>query len=173
MRSPKREHGMCSHSPRKGERPRSSCLAAAVFFLAERPLLQPRRPPPVLLQKQLGPPVSLSNFGASRIGVSVLARLAPCFYNRPVRIWPICHPEGAVGTYTPRCRGQRPCNIPRPLCSPWWGDSWQLGRRSSRHIPSQIAVLGCAISRAGARSMTWELGAFLLHTNHLRTVQVF
>jgi hypothetical protein len=34
MHSPKREHGMCSHSPRKGERPRSSCLAAAVVIVA-------------------------------------------------------------------------------------------------------------------------------------------
>ena len=34
MRSPKREHGMCSHSPRKGERPRSSCLAAVVVIVA-------------------------------------------------------------------------------------------------------------------------------------------
>jgi hypothetical protein len=34
MRSPKREHGMCSRSPREGERPRSSCLAAAVVIVA-------------------------------------------------------------------------------------------------------------------------------------------
>jgi hypothetical protein len=34
MRSPKREHGVCSHSPRKGERPHSSCLAAVVVIVA-------------------------------------------------------------------------------------------------------------------------------------------
>jgi hypothetical protein len=28
-RSPQKKHGMRSHSPRKGQRPRSSCLAAA------------------------------------------------------------------------------------------------------------------------------------------------
>jgi hypothetical protein len=44
-------------------------------------------------------------------------------------------------------------------------------RRSSRHRPTQIGVLRCARSRAGARIRTGELGTFLLHTNHLRTAQ--
>jgi hypothetical protein len=49
----------------------------------------------------------------------VLSHLASYFYNWPVpvRIWPICRPEGAGGTYSPRCRGQWPYAIPWPLCS--------------------------------------------------------
>jgi hypothetical protein len=34
---------------------------------------------------------------------------------------------------------------------------------SSKHRPTQVGALGCASSRAGARSTTWELGTFLLH----------
>ena len=102
--------------------------------------------------------------------VAVL-HLTPYFYNWPVRMWPICRPEGAVGTYSPWCRGHWPYNIPWPLCSRWWADNWPHGAPGTD--PPEIGVLECARSRAGARSTTWELGTFLLHTNHLRTAQVF
>jgi hypothetical protein len=42
----------------------------------------------------------------------VVLHLTPYFYNWPVRIWPICRPEGDVGTYSPWCRGQWSYNIP-------------------------------------------------------------
>jgi hypothetical protein len=104
-------------------------------------------------------------------GRSVLPHLTPYFYKQPVRIWPICRPEGAVGTYSPRCRGQWSYNILWPLCSLWWGENWPGG--ASGTDPPKICDLECASTRASARSMTWELGAFLLHTSHLRTVQFF
>jgi hypothetical protein len=109
--------------------------------------------------------------------LAVVLHLTPYFYNWPVRIWPICSPEGAVGTYSPWCRGQWPYNIPWPLCSLALvgGENWPHGAPGTDHVtdPPKIGVLECARSRAGARSMTWELGTFLLHTNHLRTAQVF
>ena len=51
------------------------------------------------------------------------------------------------------------------------GENWPGGAPGTD--PPKIGVLECARSRAGARSTTWELGTFLLHTNHLRTAQVF
>jgi hypothetical protein len=69
----------------------------------------------------------------------VLSHLASYFYNWPVpvRIWPICRPEGAGGTYSPRCRGQWPYAIPWPMCSLWREAGGELTRRSSRHRPTQ------------------------------------
>jgi hypothetical protein len=95
------------------------------------------------------------------------------FYNWPVRIWPICRPEGAVGTHSPWCRSQWSYNIPWPLCSLWWGDNWPHGAPGTGTDPPKIGALECASSRTSARSTTWELGTFLLRTNHLRTAQVF
>jgi hypothetical protein len=56
----------------------------------------------------------------------------------------------------------------------WWGGGRGAHARSSKHRPTQIGALGCASSRAGARSTAWLLGTFLLHTNtnHLRNLRV-
>jgi hypothetical protein len=110
----------------------------------------------------------------SRKRLTVLPHLTSYFYNWPVRIWPICRSEGAMGTYSPRFRGQSvamPYHIPWPLCSLWWGEDWPGGAPGTD--PPKIGVLECASSRTSARSRTGELGTFLLRTNHLRTVQVF
>jgi hypothetical protein len=75
-------------------------------------------------------------------------------------MWPVCRrPEGAVGTYSPWCRGHWPYNIAWPLCSLWWGDNWPHGAPGTDpHQKSVSCVLECARSRAGARSTTWEFG---------------
>jgi hypothetical protein len=110
--------------------------------------------------------------GMQAVVMGVVPHLTPYFYNWPVRIWPICRPKGAVGTYSPRFRGQWSYHIPAwPLCSLWWGDNWPGGAPGTD--PPKTGVLECASSRTSARSRTWELGTFLLHTNHLRTAQVF
>jgi hypothetical protein len=98
---------------------------------------------------------------------TVLPHLTPYFLNWPVRIWPICRSEGAMGTYSPRFRGQWPYHIrPWPLCSLWWGEDWPGGAPGTD--PPKIGVLECASSRISAQSRTGELGTFLLRTNHLR-----
>jgi hypothetical protein len=71
--------------------------------------------------------------------------LTPYFYNWPVRMWPICRPEGDVGAYSARCRGEWSYNIPWPLCSLWWGDNWPGGAPGTD--PPKIGVLECARSR--------------------------
>jgi hypothetical protein len=74
---------------------------------------------------------------------AVLLHLTSYFYNWPVRIWPICRPEGAVGTHSPWCRSQWPYNIPWPLCSLWWGGgNWPHGAPGTD--PPKIGVLECA-----------------------------
>jgi hypothetical protein len=73
---------------------------------------------------------------------TAVLHLTSYFYNWPVRIWPICRPEGAVGKYSPRCRGQWPYNIPWPLCSLWWGENWPHGAPGTD--PPKIGVLECA-----------------------------
>jgi hypothetical protein len=74
---------------------------------------------------------------------AVVDYLTSYFYNRPVRIWPICRREGAVGTYSPRCRGQWSYNIPWPLaCTLWWGENWPGGAPGTD--PPKTGVLECA-----------------------------
>jgi hypothetical protein len=87
-----------------------------------------------------------------------------------VRICCICRPAGAVGTYSPRGRGQWPFNIPWPMCSLWWGENWPMW--SSRHRPTQIGDWDVPLVGFIARPRTGELNTFLLNTNHLRSAQV-
>jgi hypothetical protein len=68
--------------------------------------------------------------------LSVVLHLTSYFFNWPVRMWPICRPEGAVGTYSPRCRGEWPYNIPWPLCSLLWGRIGQAELQAQTHQKS-------------------------------------
>jgi hypothetical protein len=76
---------------------------------------------------------------------------APYFFKWPVRICCICHPEGGVGTYSPRGRGQWPFNIPWPLCSLWA----LVGGGRLAHVPCGAPNTGPPKSVIG---MCLELG---------------
>jgi hypothetical protein len=91
----------------------------------------------------------------------VVRHLTPYFVNWPVpvRIWCMCRPGGAVGTYSPRCRGQWSYNIPCwPLCRQWllfgWGRFGQAELQARQPHPNRC--LGCACS--WARRTIHEVG---------------
>jgi hypothetical protein len=67
--------------------------------------------------------------------------LTPYFITGRYEYGPSAVLMGAVGTYSPRCRGR--CVV----FGLWWGENWPGGAPGTD--PPELGVLGCARSRAG------------------------
>jgi hypothetical protein len=119
---------------------------------------------------------SESSQGGVRVAQAVVLHLMSSFYNWPVRIWHICRPEGAVGTYSPRLVSW-PVAIEYPMAAVQSLVGGELARRSSRHRPTQIGGLGCAcrarrtIHEVGSRGVPSEYNPIANRTGFLmRTI---
>jgi hypothetical protein len=91
----------------------------------------------------------------TELGQPVVPHLTSYFYNWPVRIWPICRPEGAVGTYSPWCRGHWSLAIQYPIVAVQSLVGGELARRSSRHRPTKNRCLGMC-QKSGWQKSGWR-----------------
>jgi hypothetical protein len=103
----------------------------------------------------------------------VVHHLTAYFYNWPVRMWPICRPARGMWGHTHPGVVVSGHTISHGRCAVFcWGKTDQAELQAQTHQKSvswNVPEVGLAHDPRPGNC----LGAFLLHTNHLRTAQGF